>query len=113
MRSILILPAGRGATVVASSVRFLRIGVRLCVFLTGGIGIDFETFIGPFASVAHFAQYLLPLAGLLRFMSIATRGGGGARSLVAAARTALAETDLDLALDLRSILVLLAGRGQR
>lgn len=58
MRSILILSAGRGAQVVATSVRFLRIGVRFCVFLAGAIGIDFETFTGPFASLI-FALTLL------------------------------------------------------
>jgi hypothetical protein len=51
MRPILNLPAGWGAKVVASSVRFLRVGVRLWVFLTGAIGFDFETFTGPFASL--------------------------------------------------------------
>jgi hypothetical protein len=50
MRSILILSAGWAAK-VASSGRFLRIGVRFWVFLTGAIGIDFETFTGPFASL--------------------------------------------------------------
>ena len=49
---------------VASSVWFLRVGTRLWVFLTGGIGIDSETFTGPFVVVAHFGQYLLPLAVL-------------------------------------------------
>jgi hypothetical protein len=64
MGSIPILQAGRGATVVASSVSFLRIGVRLWAFLTGGIGVDFETFTVPFVSLTHFAQYLLPLGAL-------------------------------------------------
>ncbi len=49
---------------VASSVWFLRIGTRLWVFLTGGVGIDSATFTGPFVVAAHFGQFLLPLAVL-------------------------------------------------
>jgi len=62
MRSILILSAARWATVVASSVRFLRVGLRFWVFLTGAIGIDFETFTGPFASLL-FALTILTGVG--------------------------------------------------
>jgi hypothetical protein len=47
-----------------SSVWFLRIGFRLWVFLTGGIGIDDKTFSGPFVVTWHFGQFLLPLAVL-------------------------------------------------
>ena len=49
---------------VASAVWFIRIGIRLWVFLTGGVGMDDETFTGPFVVTAHFGQYLLPLAVL-------------------------------------------------
>jgi hypothetical protein len=49
---------------VASSVWFLRVGFRLWNFLTGGVGIDEETFSGPFVVTWHFGQFLLPLAVL-------------------------------------------------
>ena len=65
MRSILILPAGRWATVVASSVRFLRIGVRLCLLLAGVLGIDFENFTGPFAGLLSAVTILTGVGTLL------------------------------------------------
>ena len=49
---------------VTSSVWFLRVGFRTWDVLTGGIGIDDETFTGPFVYAWHFGQYLLPLAVL-------------------------------------------------
>jgi uncharacterized membrane protein len=49
---------------VVSSVWFLRIGFRVWTFLTGGVGIDAETFSGPFVYAWHFGQFLLPLAVL-------------------------------------------------
>lgn len=48
----------------ASAVWFFRVGLMGWAMLTGGIGIDFETFTGPFIYVLGFAQYLLPLAML-------------------------------------------------
>ena len=65
--------------------------------LTGAIGIDLGTFMGLFAGVAQFAQYLLPLAVLPRSMSTAMLGRGDPQSLMAVARTALAEMGPDLA----------------
>ncbi len=50
--------------IVASGVWFYRIGLMGWVFSTGGAGIDFETFSGPFLSFWAFGQYLLPLAVL-------------------------------------------------
>ncbi len=47
---------------VTSAVWFLRIGFRAWSFFTGGIGIENETFSGPFVYAWHFGQYLLPLA---------------------------------------------------
>lgn len=47
---------------VVSAVWFLRVGFRVWAFLTGGVGIDDESFSGPFVYVWHFGQYLLPLA---------------------------------------------------
>ncbi len=49
---------------VASGVWFFRIGLMGWVVLTGGAGIDFETFTGPFLTFWGFGQYLLPLAVL-------------------------------------------------
>jgi len=49
---------------VASSVWFLRVGFQSWLFLTGGVGVDFKTFTGPFLVAWHFGQYLLPLAVL-------------------------------------------------
>lgn len=49
---------------VASAVWFFRVGLMGWVFMTGGAGIDFETFSGPFLYFWGFAQYLLPLAVL-------------------------------------------------
>lgn len=48
----------------ASAVWFFRVGLMGWSMLTGGIGIDWETFTGPFLYVLGFAQYLLPLAML-------------------------------------------------
>ena len=49
---------------VASAVWFFRVGLMGWLMLTGGIGVDFESFTGPFLYVLGFAQYLLPLAML-------------------------------------------------
>ncbi len=49
---------------VASAVWFFRVGLMGWAMLTGGIGIDWETFTGPFLYFLGFAQYLLPLAML-------------------------------------------------
>ncbi|MEN1727379.1 MAG: DUF2306 domain-containing protein [Pseudomonadota bacterium] len=48
----------------ASAVWFFRIGLMGWATLTGGIGIDWDTFTGPFLYVLGFAQYLVPLAML-------------------------------------------------
>ncbi len=47
---------------VASGVWFFRVGLMGWVFMTGGLGVDFETFSGPFIVFWSFGQYLLPLA---------------------------------------------------
>ncbi len=46
---------------VASGVWFYRIGLMGWVFSTGGVGVNFETFSGPFLNFWAFGQYLLPL----------------------------------------------------
>ncbi len=46
---------------VAGAVWFYRVGLMGWVMLTGGAGIDWETFTGPFVYFMGFAQYLVPL----------------------------------------------------
>ncbi len=48
--------------VVVSAVWFFRIGMMAWIVLTGGLGIDFETFTGPFLTFWFFGQMLVPLA---------------------------------------------------
>lgn len=48
--------------IVVSAVWFFRIGMMGWIVLTGGIGIDFETFTGPFLKFWFFGQMLIPLA---------------------------------------------------
>ena len=47
---------------VASGVWFFRIGLMFWLFAVGPVGLDLETFRGPFLVFLGFAQYLLPLA---------------------------------------------------
>ena len=49
---------------VVSAVWFLRIMTLAWIIITGGVGINLQTFSGPFLYIAHFAQYLIPLAVL-------------------------------------------------
>ena len=46
---------------VAGAVWFFRVGLMGWATLTGGIGIDWETFTGPFIYFLGFGQYLVPL----------------------------------------------------
>ena len=47
---------------VVSAVWFYRIGLMSWLIINGGpVGIDFETFTGPFLSFLTFGQYLVPL----------------------------------------------------
>ena len=48
----------------ASAVWFFRVGLMGWAALTGGVGIDWESFTGPFLNFLGFADYLLPLAML-------------------------------------------------
>ena len=77
---------------VASSVWFLRVGTRLWVFLTGGVGIYSGSFTGPFVVAAHLGQFLLPLAVLEVYLR--ARDGDNARSKLATATGLLALTIL-------------------
>lgn len=49
---------------VASAVWFFRIGLMFWFMTTGGIGIDPETFEGPFLTFMFFGQMAIPLAVL-------------------------------------------------
>jgi hypothetical protein len=49
---------------VVSAVWFIRVAMNMWGRLTGGLGVDDETFGGPAVVFWHFAQYLLPLAVL-------------------------------------------------
>ena len=64
---------------VASAVWFFRVGLMAWVTLTGGVGIDFESFTGPFLYCLGFAQYLLPLAMLQWYFRCAGPVGNGER----------------------------------
>ncbi|GJM11327.1 MAG: hypothetical protein DHS20C11_36030 [Lysobacteraceae bacterium] len=66
---------------VVSAVWFFRVGFMMWMFLTGGAGIDMETFTGPFVTTLTFAQYLLPLA-ILELYLRARDGGSVAAKLV-------------------------------
>lgn len=68
---------------VASSVWFLRVGTRLWMFLTGGVGMDPQTFTGPFVVAAHLGQFLLPLTVLEVYLR--ARDGDNARLKLATA----------------------------
>jgi hypothetical protein len=59
---------------VTSGVWFLRLGFRVWIFFTGGVGIDSESFSGPFVTAWHFGQFLLPLA-VLELYFLARDGG--------------------------------------
>ena len=49
---------------VVSAVWFFRIGLMFWFMTTGGIGIDNETFTGPFLDFIYFGQMFIPLAFL-------------------------------------------------
>ncbi|MCH8861246.1 MAG: DUF2306 domain-containing protein [Proteobacteria bacterium] len=69
---------------VVSAVWFFRVGLWLWVFLTGGIGVDFKTFTGPFLTFLFFAQYLLPLAVLELYIRTQDRAGAFGKFAMAA-----------------------------
>ena len=64
---------------VASAVWFFRVGLMAWIALTGGVGIDFESFTGPALYFLGFAQYLLPLAMLQWYFRCAGPVGDGER----------------------------------
>ena len=60
---------------VVSAVYFNRVGLNLWILLTGGVGIDFGTFTGPFMTFWVFGQYLVPLAILELYLRTQDRAG--------------------------------------
>ena len=74
---------------VASAVWFFRVGLMAWVALTGGVGIDFESFTGPFMYFLGFAQYLLPLAILQWYFRCGEAVSHGERSAFTATLVAL------------------------
>ncbi|MBI1394248.1 MAG: DUF2306 domain-containing protein [Alphaproteobacteria bacterium] len=77
---------------VVSAVWFFRIGLMFWFMTTGGIGIDPETFQGPFLSFMYFAQMALPLGVLeihFRAQDASSAAPKLAASLVILASTAV------------------------
>ena len=54
---------------VSSAVWFFRVTLMAWVATTGGIGIEWETFTGPFVYALGFAQYVVPLALLQAYFA--------------------------------------------
>jgi hypothetical protein len=67
-----------------NGVWFFRIGLMLWFYLTGGAGIDTETFTGPALLILNYAQYLLPLGVLQLYLAARDRAGPGGRFATAA-----------------------------
>lgn len=60
---------------VSSAVWFFRVWLMFWFMTTGGIGIDPETFTGPFITFTYFAQFVVPLS-LLQFYFLAQDSPG-------------------------------------
>ncbi|WP_444933018.1 DUF2306 domain-containing protein [Microbulbifer sp. JTAC008] len=58
----------------ASAVWFFRVALMGWAMLTGGWGVDWESFTGPFLYALGFGQYLLPLAMLEWYFHCQKRG---------------------------------------
>ncbi len=75
---------------VVSANWFFRLGILLWYAFAGGIGIEDETFTGPFITFWAFGQYLLPLAILELYLITRKRAGMLARFGVALLLTIVA-----------------------
>ncbi|QFT55156.1 DUF2306 domain-containing protein [Microbulbifer sp. THAF38] len=60
----------------ASAVWFFRVALMGWAMLTGGWGIEWKSFTGPFLYALGFGQYLLPLAMLEWYFHCQKRGAG-------------------------------------
>ena len=70
---------------VVSAVWFLRLMIFGWILATGGIGMDMDSFSGPFLVVVHFAQYLIPLAFLELYFSAQKQSSSRYKNMVAGA----------------------------
>lgn len=68
---------------VVSSGWLFRVGLMFWVLITGGVGIDWESFTGPFLTVWNFGQYVLPLAVLELFFYAQSQSGKKTKFIVA------------------------------
>lgn len=68
---------------VVSAVWFFRIGLMFWFVTTGGIGIDPETFEGPFLTFMYFAQMFIPLAVLQLYFEAQDRESAGLKLFTA------------------------------
>ena len=69
---------------VVSAVWFFRVGLMGWYALTGGAGIDNETFTGPFITFIYFGQMFVPLAFLELYFRAQNSKSGGVKIAMAA-----------------------------
>lgn len=67
----------------SSGVWFSRVGLWLWVKLTGGAGLDFASFTGPFLTILNFANYLIPLSVLETYLRVRRGKRPGEQSVFA------------------------------
>lgn len=63
--------------VMVSGTFLLRVGLMFWMATTGGAGVDFETFRGPFLDIWYFAHYLIPLALLEAWLRLERKPPSG------------------------------------
>lgn len=68
---------------VVSAVWFFRIGLMGWVLLTGGAGVDFETFTGPYLTFLFFGQYFVPLIFLELYQRAQDQTGASGKIIMA------------------------------
>ncbi len=68
---------------VVSTVWFSRLLLWGWVMLTGGVGVDWETFTGPALSIIYFAQWVLPLLVLELYFSASGKATAGQKAVMA------------------------------
>ncbi|MEL7448476.1 MAG: DUF2306 domain-containing protein [Pseudomonadota bacterium] len=73
----------------ASAVWFFRVGLMAWAMLTGGVGIDWESFTGPFIYTLGFAQYGVPLLMLEWYFRLKSRPNAGGQLAFVATLTGL------------------------
>ncbi len=68
---------------VVSAVWFIRLSIYGWIYVTGGAGIDFSTFTGPFLTFIHYAQFIVPLALLELYYWAQTKAEAAGKFAVA------------------------------